>query len=164
MPGPPPKPVEQRIREGTHRADRYPEPIVVAGRPVPAELAKPPDHLPPDAREFWSDTISKLAEVGIVDFIDVPAFEMLATQYARVCEARRVVAEDGLFVLGTVGQKREHPALKIERDATRAFLRLADHFALTPVARTRLGLAGLQAKTMAAEMDDTLGKPKLTPA
>ena len=163
-PGTKPKPVEQRMREGTHRADRHPEAIVVAGRPVPAELATPPAHLPPDAKEFWKDAIVKLAEAGIVDFVDIPAFEMLATQYARVREAGRVVAKEGHLVPGSVGQPREHPALRIERDATKEFLKLAEHFALTPVARTRLGLAGLQAKTMAAEMDDTLGKPNLTPA
>jgi P27 family predicted phage terminase small subunit len=101
--------------------------------------------------------------VGIVDRVDIPVLEQLATQYARIRQAQRVIAEVGHFELGSRGQVKEHPALKIEREATRTFLTLAEQYALTPVARTRLGLAELHRRTLQAEMTDALGTAELKP-
>jgi P27 family predicted phage terminase small subunit len=137
--------------------------MLVAGRPLPEELAEPPAHLPPEAQEFWVTSVVRLVEVGIIDRVDVPVLEQLATQYARIRQAQRVLAEDGHFTRGSVGQIREHPALKIERDATSMFLKMAEHYALTPIARTRLGLAELHKRTLAKELDEGLGAPKLKP-
>ena len=50
------------------------------------------------------------------------------------------------------------PALRVERDAWQAFLRFAEQYALTPVARTRLGLAELHRRTLAEELDEQLGR------
>lgn len=156
--GRPPKPVEQRRLEGgsavSHRP--IPEPLLVAGRPDLERFRIPPAHLPADAKEYWGDSIKTLAEVGIVDLVDRPALEMLATQYARARQAGRVVAEKGMFSYGAAGQIREAPWVKVERDAMTMFLRFATEFAQTPVARTRLGLADLHAKAMAAEMEAAL--------
>jgi P27 family predicted phage terminase small subunit len=157
--GRPPKPVEQRRLEGgstvSHRP--LPEPLLVAGRPELQKFAEPPPGLPEDAKEFWADSVVKLAEVGVLDLVDTPALEMLATQYARVLQARRVIAAKGLFALGSVGQVREAPWVRLERDAMAAFMRMASEFALTPVARTRLGLAQLHGKAMAKELEDAIG-------
>lgn len=160
MASPYPKPREQRIMEGNPGRRPLPEPVLVSGRPVPGELTEPPAHLPADAKEFWSDSVQRLASVGIIDRVDVPALEQLATQYARIRQAQRVIAEDGHFTRGSVGQLREHPALKIEREATTMFLKLADQFALTPVARTRLGLAQLHGRALQQELSEGLGKPE----
>jgi hypothetical protein len=90
--------------------------------------------------------------------------EQLAVQYARIRQAQRVLAVDGHFVRGSVGQLRPHPALKIEGDATDRFLKLAEHYALTPIARTRLGLAELHRRSLAEELNAGLGKPELRKA
>lgn len=119
MRGVKPKPVEQRQREGNASKRKLPEPLLVGGRPTLRELDEPPEHLPPEAKEFWRDSVVRLIEVGIVDRVDVPVLEQLATQYARIRQSQRVLAEDGHFTRGSVGQIREHPALKIEREATR---------------------------------------------
>jgi hypothetical protein len=74
-----------------------------------------------------------------------------------------VIATDGHFVRGSVGQLREHPAIRIEREATAMFLKIAEHYALTPVARTRLGLAELHRRTLAQEMGGAFGNPDLQP-
>lgn len=156
--GRPPKPVEQRRLEGgstvSHRP--VPEPLLVAGRPDLQRFADPPPGLPEDAREFWHDSVVKLAEVGVIDRVDTPSLEMLATLYARVLQCRRVTAVKGLFAHGSTGQIREAAWVKLERDSMMAFQRLASEFALTPVARTRLGLAQLHGKAMAKELEEAL--------
>ena len=142
-----------------------PQPLLVAGRPDLERFREPPAGLPEDAKEFWADSVAKLAEVGVIDVVDTPSLEMLATQYARVMQARRVIAAKGLFSLGHGGQIKESPAVKLERDAMATFMRFASEFALTPVARTRLGLAQLHGKAMAKELDDQLaGDQPSTPA
>jgi P27 family predicted phage terminase small subunit len=160
--GRPPKPVEQRRLEGgstvSHRP--VPEPLLVSGRPDLERFRDPPAHLPKDAKEFWGETIQRLTEVGIIDLVDAISLEMLAIQYARSRQAGRVVAVEGHFAPGAAGQIKEHPALKIERDAMTMFLRFASEFALTPVARTRLGLAELSRRAMQHEIEKDLDGPQ----
>lgn len=159
MRGRPPKSVEQRRLEGgstvSHRP--MPEPLLVAGRPDLERFRDPPEGLPRDAQEFWRESIEKLVEVGVIDLVDTPALEILATAYARIRQARRVIAEEGHFGIGSGGQIKEHPALKIEQNYMAMFERYMNHFALSPVARTRLGMAELSRKAMAAELDRELG-------
>ena len=140
-----------------------PEPLLVSGRPRVGELDEPPAHLPEDGKAFWRDTIWRLSECGIIDRVDVPLLEMLATQYARIRGAQRVISETGYFATGSVGQLREHPALKIEREATTTFHRICQEFGLSPIGRTRLGLAELHRRTLVHEMVEMLGEPTLRP-
>lgn len=161
MKGRKPKPVEQRIAEGNPGKRPLPEPMLVGGRPTLGEMAEPPAHLSEDAQEFWRDSVDRLVEVGIIDRVDGPVLELLAEQYARWRGAQRVVREAGMFARGSTGQIREHPALKIEREAHALFLKTAEHFALTPIARTRLGLAELHKRTLAQELNEGLGGAQL---
>jgi P27 family predicted phage terminase small subunit len=163
MRGRKPQPVEQRIKEGNTQNRPLPQTVLVSGRPAPRELDEPPPHLPPEAQEFWRESVARLVEVGIVDKVDVPVLEQLSVQYARIRQAQRVLAIDGHYVRGSVGQLRPHPALKIEQDATNLFFKIAEHYALTPVARTRLGLAELHARSLKAELDSGLKAPTFTP-
>jgi P27 family predicted phage terminase small subunit len=158
-----PKPVEQKQLEGNPGKRPLPEPLLVAGRPNVNELDEPPEHLPKEAKDFWRDSVTRLIEVGIIDRVDVPVLEQMAVQYARIRQAQRVLAVDGHFVPGSVGQLREHPALKVEKEATTLFLKMAEHYALTPIARTRLGLAELHKRTLAKELQEGLGVPDLKP-
>ncbi|MBB4663170.1 phage terminase small subunit P27 family [Conexibacter arvalis] len=130
---------------------------------MPEELVDPPEHLPKDAQEFWREVVPQLASIGMVDRIDKVVLELLCTQYARARQAQRVVTEDGHFALGAAGQIKEHPAVKIEREATIVFLRLCEQVGIGPVARARLGLASLHGRALANEMDSAFGPVHLTP-
>jgi P27 family predicted phage terminase small subunit len=158
-----PTPIEQRIIEGNPRKHAIPQPVLVSGRPQLAELDEPPEHLPPEAQEFWRTSITRLIEVGIIDRVDVPVLEQLAVQYARIRQAQRVLAQDGHYSRGSAGQLKRHPAMDIETNATAMFLKIAEHYALTPVARTRLGLAELHRRSLAVELNEGLGAPDLQP-
>jgi P27 family predicted phage terminase small subunit len=163
MRGRKPKPIEQRIREGNPGHRPLPEPVLIAGRPDLQELVEPPDHLPRYGRQFWSETIVELVSVGVVDRIDVSLLEQLCVQYTRIRQAQDVLAEDGLFARGSTGQIREHPALKIEREATLLFLRLAEQFGIGALARARLGLTEVHRRSLAQEMQTALGDDDMTP-
>ena len=162
MRGPKPKPVEQRRLEGgsdvSHRT--MPEPLLVAGRPE-HELDEPPRDLPPVARRYWRKTIRRLVEVGMIDLVDEAALRMLASQYARWDAAAKVVNKEGVVSAGYMGQPVEHPAVRVERNATILYLRAAEQFGLTPMARTRLGLAELHRRSLHAEMDRALDAPAI---
>ena len=161
MRGRKPKPVEVRKREGNPSKRPLPEPVRVGG--IPDALA-PPDDLLPTAKDFWNEVIPVLAKVGILDVVDRAALEMMSTQYARAKQAGRVLAEQGALTKGSTGQLVEHPAMATERNAINTFLRFAEQYALTPVARTRLGLAELERQSMLSEMAQEYGEPELEPA
>jgi P27 family predicted phage terminase small subunit len=139
-----------------------PEPVRVGGRP--SVILEPPDDLDETAKEFWADVVPVLHQVGILDTVDRAALEMLCTQYARAKQAARIVAENGHLTEGSTGQLVEHPALATERNAMAAFMKFAEQYALTPVARTRLGLAELQRRSLQEEMKESLGPVELEPA
>ena len=158
MKGRPPKPTEQKLREGNPGKRKLPEPVKVEGRPLPESL-QAPEHLAPEAKEAWDRIVPTLEQVGILDGVDMMALEAMVTQWARAKQAGRVVDEFGHAALGSTGQLVEHPALGTERAAMSLFLKFAEHYALTPVARTRLGLAEIQRKTMQQEISDKYGQP-----
>ena len=163
MKGRKPVPIEQRQRNGNPGQRRIPEPVLVSGRPELDEIAEPPEHLHADAKEFWRDTVTRLVEVGIVDRVDTPVLEMLATQWARVKAAGRAIDALGYMVVNRHGEVVEHPAVRVEREATKLFMTMAEHYALTPIARTRLGLAELHRRSLQAEIEQSLGAPNLRP-
>jgi P27 family predicted phage terminase small subunit len=160
--GRPPKPAETRLLEGNPGHRPIPEPVVMGGRP--AEPPGPPDHLDEDASAWWREAIPVLHSVGILDTVDTAALEMAATAYSRFRQAKRVIDVDGVTSEGSMGQIREHPALAIERAAQQTYLRFAEQYALTPSARTRLGLAELHRKSLESEMLDQLGPTQFVAA
>ena len=99
----------------------------------------------------------------MISRVDRPALEMLATSYARFRAAAREVEENGPLSEGSRGQPKESPAVRIEREAARDYLRFAEQFGLTASARTRLGLAELQRRRSMAQELRGSGRPKLKP-
>jgi P27 family predicted phage terminase small subunit len=160
MRGRKPTPVEQRIAEGNPGKRPLPEPVVLErvreGDDHP--LLTPPDHLPKAAKEAWLQTVPTLAKVGLLDSVDVLALEAMCIQYARARQAGVIIAAQGPVTRGSTGQLREHPSIATERNAHAMFLRFAEQYALTPSARTRLGLAELQRRQATEELADRLGE------
>jgi P27 family predicted phage terminase small subunit len=157
MRGPKPKPSDPAK---SHRPK--PHPVLVGGHPELEEFGEPPEHLPADAKRFWVQHVPWLTSAGLLDRVDVAALEMLATTYARFWQAKRVVESDGLFVEGSRGQAKISPAVRIEAESRDAFLRLAEQFGLSPLARIRLGLADLTRKSLQQDLLSSLGPVELT--
>jgi P27 family predicted phage terminase small subunit len=148
-----PKPIEQREREGNPGNRNLPEPLRTseAGARVAAPVG-----LPADAIELWDEVVTRLSEVGVLDRVDRGALIAMCTQWARSVTAGRVVAQEGFFALGSMGQLVEHPALAIERQSHALFLRFAEQYALTPSARARVA-AVMSARHTVAELDSIIG-------
>ena len=142
-------------REGNTR--NLPEPVHVSNRLQEGELPEPPMALGKAARAFWDQVTPVLAEAGVLERIDLFMLALAASAWGDVQKAQAVLDQKGYFQVGSVGQVKEHSALKIKREATITFERLANHLCLSPVARTRLGLAALTARAMSREMDELIG-------
>lgn len=160
--GPKPTPIELRKADGSYRPDRHGQPPSLGA--IPDDFIDPPDCLDDTAKELWRKAVPVLAEVGLISVVDSAALEMLCTQYARARQAARLIAEQGHLARGSMGQLTEHPAIRTEREAALTFLRFAEQYALTPVARTRLGLAEMQRRSLASDVASVLGEPEFEPA
>lgn len=164
--GPAPKPAELRRLEaatgGTLNHTSVPDIVTPGGRPLepPAAPASLRDVY---ALELWNAVSRALHELGVLANLDLPVLAAMCTQYARMRRAQDVLELEGLFARGSTGQITQHPALKIEREATRLFHVLASEYALTPSARTRLGLdllLGARIQRTLQEDDDLGPNPR----
>ena len=84
------------------------------------------------------------------------ALELLVRQYQRVKQAGELVDRYGIVTRSESGAVTVSPFVKAERDATSAFLRLAEHYGLTTASRMRLGLMQLVGKTLSQQLLDDL--------
>jgi P27 family predicted phage terminase small subunit len=164
--------VEVHKRDGTYRSDRHGDVALVGGRPMPDELAEPPDDLTEAGKEHWRQVVPQLVRAGLADRIDVPALHEMCSAYARIIEARTILddlaeamgperAAWALLSKGSTGQWVEHPAVKTERESIALWMRLSSTFGMNPVARAQLGVAALTARQLAEELADTLQPVKL---
>lgn len=156
MRGRKPKPVEQKIAEGNPGHRPLPSTILIAGRPVPAELEDPPDDLGLFGREWWAETVPAMAESGFLDRIDYSNLKLAAAAWDDWQRMRLVISSEGYFTTGSVGQIRPHPAIKMAADAEARFRVYSEAFGWNPMARTRLGLAKLDGAAKFAELNRIL--------
>lgn len=143
------KPIEQKIREGNagHRA--LPEPLKLnSGAP------RKPDNLPPAGERLWDEIVPVLSGAGIIDRVDGAALTALCVQWGRAESARELVAVQGEYVPGSMGQLVEHPAIGVERAAHAMFLRFAEQYGMTAAARARIAAAVVGVKTVLEEERD----------
>lgn len=94
--------------------------------------------------EVRASEISALTKAEVA-LANLETFVELRTRYGN------------LVALGSTGQVVESPLLDVERQAASLFLRFCEHYALTPVARTRLGIAQLEGRSLQRELADELG-------
>lgn len=153
MRGAKPKPIEQKIREGNLGKRALPEPVKLRERGP-----RKPANLPEAASEMWDEIVPILKEAQVLNQIDRAALEALVVQWHRGVQARQVLATEGLFSLGSTGQIVPHPALDVERNAHTLFIRIAEQFGITPVARARIAAAvqGVAGASMENELDDMM--------
>jgi len=157
MRGRKPKPVEVRIAEGNPGKRPLPEPVLIEGRVLP----QPPAGVSDDFLEVWNLIVPKLYSVGLLDGIDGLALTGLVTLVIRAQEAGRLMDEHGPVIFGEDDKGRAYairnPAAKLELETWAQVRAWMEHYGLTPLARTRLGLAELQRKSLAEELKDKLG-------
>ena len=157
--GPAPTPVEQRVLRGNPGRRPLPDTVLVGGRPVPAEWAEPPATLPKDGRDWWCEVVPILCENGLLDRADRTIVELAALTWARLAGMRRVIASQGFFALGSVGQIRAHPATKMELQYAAEYRRFAQELGIGPRGRTELGLTALSGAALFRQLEHDLAVP-----
>lgn len=75
---------------------------------------KPPSHLAQDVAEVWSEIVAAHDDP---ERILGPALESYCGQVARLREAQRRLATEGLVIADPKGHPIPHPAISIERVA-----------------------------------------------
>lgn len=161
--GPPPKLSEIRQLEGGSPGKgsiskrQKPDVVTLAPRVEEHTIPDPPEDIPREGQELWQQVVPWLVAQNAIQVIDLPAVKSMCIHYAQMEKLRRVLDEDGYFVLGSSGQMTEHPGIRQFNNSSNMFLRYAQEFGLTTIARTRLGLMDVQRKSIASEMEWTLG-------
>jgi P27 family predicted phage terminase small subunit len=104
-----------------------------------APTPKPPAHLSAAAQEEWRRCARDLAEADLLTPRDRPAFAMLCESYARWCAAEAQLATLGaLTVVNARGGESVHPLVRVSRGALADYVRMSEHFGLTPLSRGRV--------------------------
>jgi P27 family predicted phage terminase small subunit len=155
MTGRPPKPIEQRVKEGKRGHRPLPEAVRIGGT-----VPKPPRGSSSETRKVWREIVKTVAP--FLDSSDAVLVESLvrALMDARIAELD--VDERGLLVEvrryggdAEIVRLEKNPSVDIARDARREIRQLCDRFGIGPAARARLaGLGVVPGRTSEAPARD----------
>jgi phage terminase small subunit len=81
---------------------------------------KAPEHLRLDTKAWWASVHANWR----LEEHHSRLLTMAAEAWDRACQAREILADDGILLGGREGGSRPHPAIAIERDSRIAFARL----------------------------------------
>lgn len=132
--GPRPKPTNLRILHGD-RKDRINTDEPVAPEGVP----DCPEGTSPAVREVWDYTITQLRAMGVVTPADRDALLCYCEAVVTHRSASAILARSNILVKrsDTDGLMR-NPALIIQRDSAQLIAKFAQHFGLSPSARSEI--------------------------
>jgi P27 family predicted phage terminase small subunit len=129
------KPIDFHKRAGTYRKDRHKTEIDWSL--VPPAQVRPPRRFTKDARRFWREHRDICEELGTLDALTQPLFEVLCELWSTIREFDRRIQEDGMII----GNKA-HPLVAPKNRAVRDFGQLSREFGLSPARRPRIGIPG----------------------
>lgn len=78
-------------------------------------MSAAPEHLPPDVAAVWTEILEKYGDGA--ERIAGPDLEGFCGQVARLRDAQRRLATEGLVIADPKGHPIPHPAIAIERVA-----------------------------------------------
>ena len=81
---------------------------------------KPPKHLSAEARKQWQTIVDafELEDAGLM------ILESALEAFDRMRQAQAIIADEGIVITDRFGQKKQHPATLVERDARGQMARL----------------------------------------
>ena len=131
--GPPPKPTDLKVVQGTYRADR-----AARNEPRPAAMVPTcPDWLDHAAAVEWKRVSLQLAAVGMLSELDRTALALYCQALSEYLSAKALIEAEGETVTTDKGNVLPHPAVPMRNDAWRRCVQAAKEFGLTPSSRTR---------------------------
>lgn len=87
---------------------------------------KVPSHLPEDVGRVWVEVVTAWGESAAE--VEGPELEAFAGQVARLRDAQRRLAAEGIVVEDPKGQPIPHPAIAVERAAQEQIRAWGDRF------------------------------------
>lgn len=136
--GPPAKPTETKVLEGTFRKDRAKK-----HEPKP-ELATPscPNWLNTEAKREWRRIVPLLESLNLLTKVDRSALAGYCQAYSRWREAERILDDEGLTMeyetkAGDVIYQAR-PEVAIAQQSAKLMKSFLAEFGLTPASRTRI--------------------------
>lgn len=155
------------IIDGTFRADRHGASVVKTS-PTVLNL-EPPRKWTAAKKAAWRDLTRNLAG-GLVQESDLAALEMAAVQLVTFRDADALVERDGLTVSVIVGWNKStdeaitelvvNPMLKVRDKAAQEYRAWCVRFGFDPSSRVGLGLGAIKSRSMAADLEAKMPKPK----
>lgn len=132
--GPRPKPTQLRILHGDKKARiNTDEPVAPSGVP------ECPDEVSPAVRQVWDYTLTQLRAMGIVSPADRDALLCYCEAVVTHREASRIMARTSLLIRRSDQDGfTRNPALQAQRDAALLIAKFAQHFGLSPSARSEI--------------------------
>ena len=110
--------------------------ITVAGASAITTIPAAPAYLAKDAKAEWRRVMPQLIERKTITDADMGGVENYCSAIGEARQAARIIAGEGLVVMGKTGL-RKHPAVAIRADAENRARLLAAELGLTPVSRSR---------------------------
>jgi P27 family predicted phage terminase small subunit len=165
-----PKPAVVRRKDGNPGKRPIVDEARIGAEITSTNVPEPPAHLPAEAAVVWREIVPEVAEVGLARTIDLPVLESLCVHVAiarkalDMISANGVLDVDGLVAVTEKGVPVVSPWHRIYRDSWRDALSIAEHYGLTPISRTRLGIAAMTAKSLADELREALDGPDVIEA
>lgn len=113
---------------------------------IQKEIPPAPDFLCELGRQVWDELAPELVSKGRLELLYKYQFGSYCAAVANFIQATNTLAMEGLFYETGKGrngnQKRKHPALTLQENATSAMRRDAALFGLSPVDAARLESGG----------------------
>lgn len=143
MRGRKPKPTKLRLlggNAGKRPVGEEPRP------PVPESTPYAPRHLNDDAKREWRRIVKILLGLGLYTEVDRAALAMYCQAWGRWVEAERQVEATGGPVLTSkeTGNLYQNPYLYVANRAWEQVRKMLTEFGLSPSARSRLNVAGVE--------------------
>lgn len=130
------KPAEIHKIEGTFRGDRHSDDIKA---PMMSRMPKPPEGMSDAAVEWWKKKCIDLRDMGMLYRSDLEVLAHYCNLLADIDHAR------SLMNISFSGEERLK-WLKYHNEALKFALPLTKEFGFTPLARTKIKLAGAEEK------------------
>lgn len=135
-PGPPRKPHQLKVLEGTDRSDRMPR------NPPSPEPAVPscPTWLGREATRLWKRLAPELAALGLLTKADRATFAAYCQAYHDWWDLEKRKADAPPTFTTDSGYVQKHPVWAMATDARERVVKLGREFGMTPAARSGIEL------------------------
>ena len=92
----------------------------------------------PEAQAFLDNLYEILNEQSVLTSLDDAAMNLIGSNYHNYIEATKIIQREGLIIESPRGEKKAHPCVKIQLDASIQLDKLMDKFGLNPKARKEI--------------------------